>query len=284
MRFISDPSYAFRGYLLQLSAIDVSGVNECEWEPCAFNGTCTDEEDGYSCECGDDRFARNCMTPAATCTPDDIYLEDGSSYNLTSFYYNFIGDVYGLRHGCRVTVTVPRGHQVRVDFMDVNLSQPWEILSFDKQVYDNFDEYISDDNSLEIIYYTQTPWASWSLVLYDYIPEDGDECASEPCQNGGVCIDKQNGFSCKCRRGFQGPTCQRQTGLSPCGRNSFLCNNARCVKASKVCDGRNHCGDGSDELNCDCEYPCYNGRCIPERYVCDDKNQCGDWTDELNCQ
>ncbi|XP_072043144.1 uncharacterized protein [Amphiura filiformis] len=284
MRFLSDPNSPYRGYLLQLSAIDVSGINECEWKPCAFNGTCIDEEDGYSCECGDDRFARNCMTPVATCAPEDIYLEDGSSYNLTSFYYKFIGDVYGLRHGCRVTVSVPRGHQVRVDFIDINVFQPWEILSFDKQVYDNFDEYISDDNSLEIIYFTQTPMASWSLVLYDYTPEDGDECASEPCQNGGICIDKENGFSCKCRRGFQGPTCQRQAGLSQCGRNSFLCNNARCVKASYVCDGRNHCGDGSDELNCDCEYPCYNGRCIPERYVCDGKNQCGDWTDELNCQ
>ncbi|XP_072043143.1 uncharacterized protein [Amphiura filiformis] len=176
MRLVSDSNTALRGYLLQLSAIDVSGVNECEWKPCAFNGTCIDEEDGYSCECVDDRFARNCITPVATCAPEDIYLEEGSSYNLTSFYYKFIGDVYGLRLGCRVTVTAPEGHQVRVEFNDVNLTQPWELMSFDKQLYDNFDEYISDDNSLEIIYYTQTPWASWRLVLYDYIPK-GSHCS-----------------------------------------------------------------------------------------------------------
>ncbi|XP_072044536.1 uncharacterized protein [Amphiura filiformis] len=282
LRFVSDEVYTFRGYLLQLSAIDVSGVNECEWKPCVFNGTCIDEEDGYSCECVDERLGRNCITPVDHCGTDDIYIEDGFSYKLTSFYYNF-PNVYGVQFGCKHTVTVPEGHRVRVDFIDVDMIFPVDTLILDKQVYNNEDEFISDDNILEIVYRTTTQAKGFDLVLYDYDPMGGDECASEPCQNGGVCIDKDNGFSCKCRRGFDGPTCKRRAGSSRCGRNSFVCNSGRCVKASKVCDGRNNCGDESDELNCDCEFPCYNGRCIPQRYVCDGKNQCGDWTDELNC-
>ncbi|XP_072043140.1 uncharacterized protein [Amphiura filiformis] len=248
LRFVSDEVFTFRGYLLQLSAIDVSGVNECEWKPCAFNGTCIDEEDGYSCECVDERFGRNCITPVDHCGTEDIYIEDGSSYNLTSFYYT-ISNVYGVQFGCKHIVTVPKGHRVRVDFIDVDMIFPFDTLILNKQVYNNEDEFISDDNILEIVYRTTTQVRGVDLVLNDYVPMDGDECANEPCQNGGICIDKENGFICKCRRGFQGPTCQRQAaGLSPCGRNSFACNNGRCIKASRVCDGRNHCGDNSDEL------------------------------------
>ncbi|XP_072043139.1 uncharacterized protein [Amphiura filiformis] len=249
IRFVSDTVYNFRGYLLRLSAIDVSGVNECEWKPCAFNGTCTDEEDGYSCECVDERLGRNCITPVDHCDAKDINIKDGSSYNLTSFYYN-IGNVYGIQFGCKHIVTVPEGHHVRVEFIDVDLKLQYDALILDKQVYNNEDEFISDDNILEIVYRISTQANGFDLVLHDYIPMDGDECASEPCQNGGICIDKENGFSCKCRRGFLGRTCQEEKGLSPCGRNSYFCNNGRCVKASNVCDGRNHCGDGSDELNC----------------------------------
>ncbi len=40
-----------------------TGVDECEWTPCLFNGICTDEEDGYSCECVDERLGRNCLSP-----------------------------------------------------------------------------------------------------------------------------------------------------------------------------------------------------------------------------
>ena len=34
------------------------------------------------------------------------------------------------------------------------------------------------------------------------------ECASLPCQNGGVCLDLINAFRCQCQPGFSGPTCE----------------------------------------------------------------------------
>ena len=34
---------------------------------------------------------------------------------------------------------------------------------------------------------------------------------------------------------------------SNCHRKHFKCNNKRCAKASLVCDGKNDCGDNSDE-------------------------------------
>nr|XP_035112904.2 protein crumbs homolog 2 isoform X2 [Callithrix jacchus] len=35
-----------------------------------------------------------------------------------------------------------------------------------------------------------------------------DECASQPCLNGGHCQDLTNGFQCHCPDGYAGPTCQ----------------------------------------------------------------------------
>ena len=34
-----------------------------------------------------------------------------------------------------------------------------------------------------------------------------NECASNPCNNNGTCIDKINGFDCICVAGFQGEPC-----------------------------------------------------------------------------
>ena len=42
------------------------------------------------------------------------------------------------------------------------------------------------------------------LVLYT----DIDECATNPCQNGGVCLDDVNGYNCTCEAGYTGLDCE----------------------------------------------------------------------------
>lgn len=36
-----------------------------------------------------------------------------------------------------------------------------------------------------------------------------DECESNPCLNGGTCLDRLNHFQCECVRGFRGTLCER---------------------------------------------------------------------------
>lgn len=46
-----------------------------------------------------------------------------------------------------------------------------------------------------------------------------DECAINPCHNGGTCIDGVNAFTCQCPDGYHDPTCQSQINecfSSPC--------------------------------------------------------------------
>lgn len=33
---------------------------------------------------------------------------------------------------------------------------------------------------------------------------DVDECSSDPCRNGGICIDQQNSYYCQCLPGYTG--------------------------------------------------------------------------------
>lgn len=47
-----------------------------------------------------------------------------------------------------------------------------------------------------------------------------DECAINPCHNGGTCVDRVNGFTCLCREGYHDTTCQSQ--LNECLSNPCI--------------------------------------------------------------
>lgn len=51
----------------------------------------------------------------------------------------------------------------------------------------------------------------WSLTASSLSTADVNECASNPCQNGGVCEDQINGFICQCPSGYIGTHCE--TGM-----------------------------------------------------------------------
>ncbi len=52
--------------------------------------------------------------------------------------------------------------------------------------------------------------ASVRNIILNYF-SDIDECLSDPCQNGGTCVDGVNGYTCSCLVGYAGVFCG--TGL-----------------------------------------------------------------------
>ena len=46
---------------------------------------------------------------------------------------------------------------------------------------------------------------------------DVNECASNPCQNGGTCTDLVNSYTCACVSGYNGTSCE-------IGKKRVYCN------------------------------------------------------------
>ena len=53
-----------------------------------------------------------------------------------------------------------------------------------------------------------------------------DECAPEPCQNGGVCVDGIAAYTCNCVAGYVGENCE---GKRPRVTSFFFRTNSKII-------------------------------------------------------
>ena len=76
-----------------------------------------------------------------------------------------------------------------------------------------------------------------------------------------------------------------------CSEDKYECKNHICINHNDLCDGKDDCGDDSDEseelcknFTCDKvqKFQCNNFKCIPRYYVCNGEDDCGDGSDENN--
>nr|XP_006821452.1 PREDICTED: uncharacterized protein LOC102804529 [Saccoglossus kowalevskii] len=81
-----------------------------------------------------------------------------------------------------------------------------------------------------------------------------------------------------CDAGTRQLTCGDVKNICEDG-TEFTCLNLRCVKKRFMCDGRNHCGDWSDEWECD-----YRGECYMNAIGADYRGTVNTTTDGIPCQ
>ena len=50
-------------------------------------------------------------------------------------------------------------------------------------------------------------------MIFDYnLVLDGNECSTNPCQNGGTCVDGCASYTCRCRSPYSGTNCEQFSG------------------------------------------------------------------------
>ena len=67
-------------------------------------------------------------------------------------------------------------------------------------------------------------YAGYDLADNGRSCENIDECSSDPCENGGTCIDVLNSYSCQCPAGWTGSTCA--TNINECAASPVLVSGA----------------------------------------------------------
>ena len=120
-------------------------------------------------------------------------------------------------------------------------------------------------SSVAVDAYACTCDAGWEGVDCDV---DIAECASAPCENGGVCTDSVSDasidvdtYSCGCAAGWEGENCSGD--VDEC--SSYPCQNGSA------------CVDGVDAYSCDCVFGWEGEHCEIEILVCDrSEDDCAD--------
>ncbi|XP_013870854.1 protein jagged-2b [Austrofundulus limnaeus] len=243
---------AFRGTHCEIQR------NSCESPPCQNGGQCHKVLDGFVCECPPQFGGQLCeipgWPPSDTCDPDPC--EHGATcHSMDQDFYCACPEGYEgktcerLKEPCQTspcqvidscTVAVASNDSAVVQHIPSNVCGPRGRCS--SQPSGNF---------------TCTCDPGFSGA---YCHENINDCVSNPCRNGGTCIDRVNAFQCFCPDGWEGQLCQlnvNECRHNPCkngGRCLDLVNDFYCQCADnwkgKTCHSR--------ESQCD-ETTCSNG-------------------------
>ncbi|GAB0086236.1 Protein eyes shut [Sergentomyia squamirostris] len=223
--------------------------DECWSSPCQNGGTCIDGVAQYNCSCQDGFAGLNCEENLDECLSNPC--QNGGVCNDRDNGYTCTCLPGFLGTHCEVDQTVCESD-------GGNATERCE----------NGGECI-EGTGLSFSCQCSPGWEG------DLCEKDINECASSPCQNGGVCVDKLAGYACACVTGFTGNDCEEtilECNDSPC-QNDALClmedgqpvcycvpdfHGEKCENQydecllGPGCQNGGTCIDGVDDFTCSC--------------------------------
>uniref|UniRef100_A0A182NE63 Protein eyes shut n=1 Tax=Anopheles dirus TaxID=7168 RepID=A0A182NE63_9DIPT len=168
--------------------------DECWSSPCLNGGTCIDGVASYNCTCPEGFLGWNCEENFNECQSNPCQ-NGGLCHDKDNAFY----------------CTCAQGYE-------------GEFCELDIAVCDTGDRCHNGAACIEGpgLEFTCRCTEGYEGRLCD---EETNECASSPCQNGAICIDKFASYVCACPMGFSGTNCEEEIMLcasSPCA-NQALC-------------------------------------------------------------
>ncbi|MFT7801973.1 protein jagged-2 [Arapaima gigas] len=227
--------------------------NKCTSSPCQNGGRCHTLLDSFVCECPEGYSGNMCEVRSNPCNPNPCQNK-AVCHSLLDDYYCACPEEYEgkncsrLKDHCKTTPCEEEG----VWHISSNVCGPHgHCIS---QPTGNFT--CACDHG-----FTGT-----------YCHENINDCLSNPCQNGGTCIDGINSFQCFCPDGWEGELCNLD--VNECSRNPCK-NGGKCVDL--VNDFYCNCADGWKGKTCHS----LENQCDPS--TCSNGGTCSDHGDTFHC-
>ncbi|XP_064641635.1 uncharacterized protein LOC135496307 isoform X2 [Lineus longissimus] len=132
-----------------------------------------------------------------------------------------------------VTVRAPKGHVVRVQFLNVRPPSIPGICNQRMFLFDGHDTLFS-----RMIHEAMRPLCGDSAPFNDFI--SSGQPMTLQFVSDGLALPNEHGFTASLT----------PIRLLGCLESDFHCNNGYCINTYLRCDGYNNCGDRSDELGC----------------------------------
>ncbi|XP_019639762.1 PREDICTED: fibropellin-1-like [Branchiostoma belcheri] len=199
-----------------------TNVDECSSDPCQNGAVCQDGVNSFTCQCAPGYTGTLCeiVLYAGGCL---LFSSDALSYPKASQECQTRGghlvDVKEAELQRLIADSIPTGSDV----------SPWIGLKLSPGVMTYAD---GTSVSGQLQWLPNEPTTTCDLCAYldsnnghlaatascmeqhHYVcRSDIDECSSNPCQNGGVCLDAVNSYSCRCPAGVEGDNCQTDLDL-----------------------------------------------------------------------
>ncbi|XP_052240158.1 fibropellin-1-like [Dreissena polymorpha] len=217
-------------------------INECSSKPCGDNGICFDGVNNYTCVCDAGWTGTHCQTDINECSPNPCQ-NGGNCLNKVNAFQcectaghtgdtcrtSVLGDscaervsicaniLNGMCSGttCECQAGYEKTAPGTCSPVNCGTIAPPEHGSVDHAEGTHFQDkaYFSCNTGYirnGVAFVTCQNDKNWSGIKPTC--EDINECASNPCKNGGACTDKLSGYTCACQQGFGGTNCIRDCG------------------------------------------------------------------------